>query len=570
MKKLWSESFLLFIIWLSGMLISGLSTASDHTFYLTNENPDFAVPASSVYIMQDVSDTLSIQSILNYNFKNTADQLNQSKRDVNVSYWLKLTLSDVSTENTNWILQLPLHSEYAEIYFLYPDQSIHNYSVGQALPFKNRNLQLRTLAFNFPPIKNEPVVIFIKLKCKKHLDISVIMSEASTYLEVHTKAYLFLGIIYGMLFLLVIYNLIIYARVREPIFLYYIFYIVCCIFLLSWKDGSGFQFLFPDLPSLNLYHHSIALLLVFNSLLFYSSVFLGLKNKFPVYYKLILTCIAVNTVYMAYRISDPAYFDPFPIIYLPGFLMILFLSVKSAFKGFYPAIFLCCCLTLILASLVTIKLCYEGIIGWTWLIEYILNYSVIADGILMSIANSEILSYLRKEKQRAEENKKAKERLEAENLIMQDKNRSLESEVYYKTNELATTANMLIRKAEFLSKLKNELERISKENDLSGISKLLKSIYKNSDLEDDWEQFQMNFDLLHNRFLSKLKEKYPHLKPGDLLLCAQIKMNKSNKEIAEVLNISVSGVEKKRSRLKEKLQLSADLQLTEYLVNEKF
>ena len=55
------------------------------------------------------------------------------------------------------------------------------------------------------------------------------------------------------------------------------------------------------------------------------------------------------------------------------------------------------------------------------------------------------------------------------------------------------------------------------------------------------------------------------LKPGDLLLCAYIKVGKSNKEIASILNITVSGVEKKRTRLKEKLALDHETSLSGFI-----
>ena len=54
---------------------------------------------------------------------------------------------------------------------------------------------------------------------------------------------------------------------------------------------------------------------------------------------------------------------------------------------------------------------------------------------------------------------------------------------------------------------------------------------------------------------------------GDLRLAAYLKMNLSSKEIAPLLNISVRGVENKRYRLRKKLGLSEEANLTEFIMN---
>ncbi len=79
----------------------------------------------------------------------------------------------------------------------------------------------------------------------------------------------------------------------------------------------------------------------------------------------------------------------------------------------------------------------------------------------------------------------------------------------------------------------------------------------------------MNFDKAHHNFLKNLNDNFPILKPGDLLLCAYIKIDKSNKEIAALFNISISGVEKKRMRLKEKLLLDNETALVEFIKSRK-
>jgi len=62
-----------------------------------------------------------------------------------------------------------------------------------------------------------------------------------------------------------------------------------------------------------------------------------------------------------------------------------------------------------------------------------------------------------------------------------------------------------------------------------------------------------------------LKESYPDLTPNELKLCAYLRMNLSSKEIAQLLNITVKGVEVARYRLRRKLQLQPEVLLPDFL-----
>jgi DNA-binding CsgD family transcriptional regulator len=72
---------------------------------------------------------------------------------------------------------------------------------------------------------------------------------------------------------------------------------------------------------------------------------------------------------------------------------------------------------------------------------------------------------------------------------------------------------------------------------------------------------------VHEAFFNRLKAQFPDLTPGDLKLAAYLKMNLSSKEIAPLLNISVRGVENKRYRLRQKVHLDNDANLTEFMIH---
>lgn len=65
----------------------------------------------------------------------------------------------------------------------------------------------------------------------------------------------------------------------------------------------------------------------------------------------------------------------------------------------------------------------------------------------------------------------------------------------------------------------------------------------------------------------KLTSKYPHLFHSDLRLCAYLRMNLTSKEIAPLLQISYRGVENHHYRLRKKLLLKKDVNLSDFILS---
>ncbi|MEO6131638.1 MAG: hypothetical protein ABIQ02_07305, partial [Saprospiraceae bacterium] len=98
------------------------------------------------------------------------------------------------------------------------------------------------------------------------------------------------------------------------------------------------------------------------------------------------------------------------------------------------------------------------------------------------------------------------------------------------------------------------------------VQQLLNMVSFDVKLDEDWEHFAYHFDQVHVDFLKHLRESFPQLSTSDLKLCAYLRMNLSTKEIAPLLNISVRGVEGSRYRLRKKIGLSNDANLTEFIL----
>jgi hypothetical protein len=150
------------------------------------------------------------------------------------------------------------------------------------------------------------------------------------------------------------------------------------------------------------------------------------------------------------------------------------------------------------------------------------------------------------------------------------RNDQLQADVISKSRELVGSTFNLIRKNEILLQIKEELQKVK--SDLGAQipgryhNRLIRMIDDHLTSDHDWEVFETNFNQVHEEFFKKLKTEFPDLTPGDLQLAAYLKMNLSSKEVAPLLNISVRGVENKRYRLRKKMDLPPDINLTEFMI----
>lgn len=152
--------------------------------------------------------------------------------------------------------------------------------------------------------------------------------------------------------------------------------------------------------------------------------------------------------------------------------------------------------------------------------------------------------------------------------IKKDKDQ-LEEDVIYKSKELANYTMLLVKKRELLIEMHDELNVLKElaRNDTSRqkLRDLTKKINANLQNEEHIQVFEANFERVHHVFFTELKTSFPDLTQKELRLCAFVRMNLTNKEIASILNISVRGVETARYRLRKRLSLDHEEDMVDFL-----
>ncbi len=169
------------------------------------------------------------------------------------AFWLKVNLryqpQNPRIQRT-WLLELaypPL--DHIDLYKAGPDGQYELVErTGDALPFSSRQIKENNYLFevNFSP--GQAQTLYLRLASEGSIQAPLTLWSAQSYLEEQPIRIYILGLIYGVLLGMLVYNLFIYISVRDTSYLYYILYIASFgLYQLS-VNGAAVQYFWPNNP----------------------------------------------------------------------------------------------------------------------------------------------------------------------------------------------------------------------------------------------------------------------------------------------------------------------------------
>ncbi len=154
------------------------------------------------------------------------------------------------------------------------------------------------------------------------------------------------------------------------------------------------------------------------------------------------------------------------------------------------------------------------------------------------------------------------------NRIAREKQEAIyKQEIAHKKKELASQTLHLVQKNTFIQELMENLENIknSPEKFKMEFRRIVMLLRKENASDKDWEVFKTYFSEVHNDFDQKLKTLYADISEKEIRLAAFLRMNLTTKEIAATLNVLPDSILKSKYRLKKKLGLDKETDLTRFL-----
>ncbi|PYB76511.1 sensor histidine kinase [Pseudomonas soli] len=168
-------------------------------------------------------------------------------------FWLRVDLAYSATPSPaprQWLLELaypPL--DHLELYL--PDaQGTYRLAqrTGDALPYASRQIRQNNYLFELPLHPGQATTVYLRLHSQGSIQAPLTLWSAQAYLEDQPTRLYVLGMIYGVLLVMLVYNLFLYLSVRDASYLYYILYIASFGLYQVSVNGAGIAYFWPDNP----------------------------------------------------------------------------------------------------------------------------------------------------------------------------------------------------------------------------------------------------------------------------------------------------------------------------------
>lgn len=148
------------------------------------------------------------------------------------------------------------------------------------------------------------------------------------------------------------------------------------------------------------------------------------------------------------------------------------------------------------------------------------------------------------------EKEKLKQELDFKNRMLMSKVMSVSNQ----NEQMADVVNLL-----------DQAENMPETELNKALSNAKKMVQNQINLENEWESVKVHFEEVHPDFFSRLSQYNDSLNSSDLRMCAYLVLDLSPKEISNILNITPASIRKRRQRLKEKLNLDSEIDLSDWL-----
>ncbi len=144
-----------------------------------------------------------------------------------------------------------------------------------------------------------------------------------------------------------------------------------------------------------------------------------------------------------------------------------------------------------------------------------------------------------------------------------EKNKQAEMEIVAAKEQLEIFTHNLVEKTKLIEQLQEQLNTIVPN---TGQQEVLSKLLQASIItEDQWTDYKKLLEKIYPGFFQRLKEGFPGITVAEQRMAALSKLKLEPREIAAMLGISPESVRKTRQRLRQRLAISSEINLEEYI-----
>ncbi len=361
--------------------------------------------AYTAQYIEDPDGGLTIETLLRQQDSFQFKQVNKQTISFGLTasyYWIRSTLIN----NTANRLYVQIASNPLTDIKFYETNGLHltaQYHTGNWQSFNKRPVKHIDYVFPLNVAQGASTTVYIRVMHLRGTQFPLYAGSLTTFYEADSTRILIDGIYYGLMLLMVLYNLFIYYSLKDKSYLFYVGYVFSIALLNASMDGYAFQYFWPNIPAINQYEDIFASLVGIAAILFVLS-FLDTKSNAPFLHKILIGLAAAYIITIV--IIASRYFmigsSIMEIVSLTSVISIFITAIIILKKGFRPAKFFLIAWTMLLVSIIVFILKDFNLLPYNHFTVNALQAGSGVEAVLLSIALADRIKLFRNEKAKAQ------------------------------------------------------------------------------------------------------------------------------------------------------------------------
>lgn len=440
------------------LLLNSLVVSASETAILKRSTTEIYISRQYVDYFEDVSAALHISDILQFENKPSFFKSSTASDFINTNlgsaYWLRFQLKNTSDKAFR-IELFDFDIDEVSLFSRNEKGVLVERKAGFVLPFSKREVRHKNVSFSIVIPKNETSTFYMRFYSKRHNVLEPVIRSTEEVLNYSITEYILFGIYYGLLLLMIFYNLLYFIFLRKLHYLFYVLY-VCGILVYQMSlNGTGFQYIWGHYPQINSYIDNLGLFVGISSMLFFAIYFLELKTRNLLLRNILLCAFGARIILLIFEMHVPIHFqwEIFDLLFVQLVLFVGYLEYK---RGYRPAKWY-----VLAYAILDISFIITWLERLTWiessiLTVYSLNIGTVFQFIFLSISIGE--SIRETYRQRNEAQQLLLQEYKRNTDLQEQVNKELEQKVKERTLELEERNDMVLKQKVEIDAINDNLE----------------------------------------------------------------------------------------------------------------
>jgi sensor histidine kinase YesM len=289
-------------------LTNSVVQAADY-IHLTDTSKAIYVVRAYVEFYEDSSNSKKPDQLFSYQgFQRVKDDVDDLiNENQSHTYWLRFSV--IYHSEQLYRLEMYDHDiDQVGLYYQGKNGMIEMHT-GYDNKFTTRDLYHKNPGFLITGNPGDTIMYLMKFKSHNSNVLEPVIRTIPEFYQYSVLEYTLLGFFYGFTCVIIIYNLVHFLILRKIRHLYYLFYMFSITVFLMSRNGTGFQFLWPEYPGANYFIEILSGVIGITCFLLFAKSYFKVKKISKTLSLLLYILIGINIVSVFWQLFSRFYVE---------------------------------------------------------------------------------------------------------------------------------------------------------------------------------------------------------------------------------------------------------------------